>query len=78
MKLSLNIDGIIGAFGEGSASELARRLSDYGFSITKQGVSRWRSTDGLPMRAWLAICEIELNQKGTIPDLRKFLRRVKT
>lgn len=75
MKLSLDVDGIIGKYGEGSASEMSRRLTEKGFRITKQAISRWRTSDGLPMQAWLKICEIELKESGTLPDLRKYMRR---
>lgn len=77
MKLSLDIDAIIGRYGEGSPSEMSRRLSSKGFKITKQGISRWRQAEGLPMGAWLSICEIDLEETGKIPDLRKYMRRTR-
>lgn len=76
MKLSVDIDLIIGRYGGGSASEMARRLTDKGFKITKQGISRWRSAEGIPMQAWLRICKIEWRDTGRLPDLREFMRRI--
>jgi hypothetical protein len=75
MKLSLDVPAILNRFADGSLTELARRLTEKGFPITKQGVSRWNSSGRLPMDAWLTISEIEAEKNGTLPDLRKFMLR---
>lgn len=71
MKLTFDVDGVISKFG--GPSELARFLNAGGFQITKQAVTGWRRGGVVPMRVWIALCEMTAKGSALTLDLRKFL-----
>lgn len=73
MRLTLDVDAIVARFG--GISEMARRCTAAGFTITKQGVARWKSAGTIPMPAWIRLCEMSLSDGKVTLDLRKYLVR---
>ena len=60
--MRLGIDAARFIKEKGGVSETARYLTERGFHVTRQGVSKWKGEQMIPMRSWLRICEIEKGQ----------------
>ena len=74
MKLHIDADTLIDSHG--GVSEFARYLTDHGYAVSRQCVSKWGKEQMIPMRAWLRIYEIEL-KCGIRLDLRAYIKEGK-
>lgn len=74
MKLHIDADTLIDSHG--GVSEFARYLTEHGYAVSRQCVSKWGKEQMIPMRAWLRIYEIEL-KCGIRLDLRAYIKEGK-
>lgn len=74
MKLHIDADALIESHG--GVSEFSRYLTDKGYAVSRQCVSKWGREKMIPMRAWLRIYAIEL-ACGIRLDLRAFIKEGK-
>lgn len=70
MQLSLDADALIES--NGGVSEFSRLLTDNGYAVTRQCVSKWGREKMIPMRAWLRIWRI-FKSRGRNLDVRMFI-----
>lgn len=73
MKLTLDTDAVIAKFG--GVCEMARFCTQNGMPITKQGVSRWKQAQTIPMGAWINLVSMTAVDGKPTLDLRKYLVR---